>query len=132
MNQQKKKVIAENLKKLLKGTGVKFTLSVNNHSSICMTIKSAPVDLIQNMNNTMASNPRYENHRNESGYTGVNQYWYKEHFTGKALDIIDKCVKGLYSADYYDNSDAMTDYFDTAYYIDLKIGNYKKPFEVTA
>jgi hypothetical protein len=43
MNQQKKSVIKTNLDKALKGTGVKFSLSVRNNSSICCTIKSAPI-----------------------------------------------------------------------------------------
>jgi ribonuclease HI len=133
MNQKMKKVIAENLKKLLKGTGVKFTLSVNNHSTICMTIKSAPVDLIDNMNKTLSKDLRYQNvEQLAKDYTEVNQYWYKEHFTGKALDIIDKCVNALYSANYYDHSDPMSDYFNVAYYISLRIGKYNKPFEVIA
>ena len=46
MNQQKKSVIKTNLDKALKGTGVKFSLSVQNNSSICCTIKSAPIDLL--------------------------------------------------------------------------------------
>ena len=38
----------------------------------------------------------------------------------------------MYSADYYDNSDAQTDYFDTAYYAHINIGSYDKPFKVIA
>ena len=41
--------------------------------------------------------------------------------------IVNEAIK---SADYYDRSDAMVDYFDTAYYFDINIGDYSKPFEV--
>lgn len=30
---------------------------------------------------------------------------------------------------WYDNSDAMTDYFDTAFYFSINIGDWKKPYE---
>ena len=32
---------------------------------------------------------------------------------------------------WYDNSDAMVDYFDTAYYTHLNIGKWNKPYEFT-
>jgi len=133
MNQQKKAVIKANLEKALKGTGVKFSLSVRNHSTISCTIKSAPIDLIANSNETCGKD-FYQVSRgfkpNDSRYEQVNPYHYKDHFSGKALEIVDKVVKALYTADYYDRSDAMTDYFDTAYYVDVNIGKWDKPFEV--
>ena len=67
---------------------------------------------------------------NESGYEQVNTYHYKNHYSGKALEIMEKIVKCLYSADYYDHSDAQTDYFNTAYYVHLNVGRWNKPFEV--
>jgi hypothetical protein len=30
---------------------------------------------------------------------------------------------------WYDRSDAMTDYFDTAYYIDIQAGDWAVPYE---
>ena len=31
--------------------------------------------------------------------------------------------------EYYDNSDAMIDYFDTAFYTNISIGKWNKPYE---
>ena len=133
MNQEKKAVIKANLDKALKGTGVKISLSVRNHMSICCTIKSAPIDLIANSNETCGKD-FYQVAKgfkaNTTRYEQVNPYWYNDHFSGKALQIIDKVVKAMYTANYYNNSDAMTDYFDTAYYVDVNIGKWNKPFEV--
>jgi hypothetical protein len=131
MNQDKKKVIKAALDKALKGTGVKFSLRVRNHMAISLNIKSAPVDFIANFNDTVAKQPGgFRNGSPAEKYLQVNQYWYKEHFSGKALELLQKAIPCLYAADYYDNSDAMTDYFDTAYYVDVNIGNWDKPFEV--
>jgi hypothetical protein len=99
--------------------------------AIAINIKSAPVDFIKNFNETVARQPGgFRNGSPAEKYISVNQYWYKEHFSGKALELLDKIVPAMYSADYYDNSDAQYDYFDTAYYIDVSIGKYNKPFEV--
>jgi hypothetical protein len=38
----------------------------------------------------------------------------------------------MYGKDYYDRSDAMTDYFDTAYYTNINLGKWDKPYELTA
>ena len=32
---------------------------------------------------------------------------------------------------WYDKSDAMVDYFDTAYYVDINIGKWNKPYVQT-
>ena len=32
---------------------------------------------------------------------------------------------------WYDKSDAMVDYFDTAYYVDINIGKWNKPYVFT-
>ena len=65
-----------------------------------------------------------------TGYEQVNPYWYQDHYSGKAKELITKIVKAMYSSDYYDRSDAQTDYFDTAYYAHVNVGSWNKPFIV--
>jgi hypothetical protein len=45
----------------------------------------------------------------------------------KVMDII----KTAPTDKWYDRSDAMTDYFDTAFYIHLSIGSYNAPYALT-
>lgn len=67
----------------------------------------------------------------------VNPYWIDQHWQ----DANDKAVltkineimhnaPGRANADrkFYDNSDAMTDYFDTAFYTHLSVGQWDKPY----
>jgi hypothetical protein len=61
----------------------------------------------------------------------VNQFWFHEHYDGEAKAFLTEAIDALKSADYYDRSDAMTDYFDTAYYMDINIGRWDKPYVVT-
>ena len=122
MNQEKKAVIKANLDKVLKPLGVKFSLRVRNHMAIVCTIKSAPFDMLAD---------RVTPSQFERGYAQVNPYWFRDHYRGRTRDVLAKVVEAIKSADYYDRSDAMVDYFDTAYYFDINIGDYNKPFVVT-
>ena len=127
MNQDKKKIIKAELDKLLKPLGIKYSLRVDNHMAINCTIKSGSVDFIGNMRQRTGDKFKLYT---DSGYVQVNPYWYSEHFTGDACDIINKTIDALKSADYYDRSDSMIDYFDTAYYMHLSIGDWDKPYEL--
>ena len=130
MNQDKKKVIKANLDKVLKPLGIKYSLRVDNHMAINCTIRSGSVDFISNMRSMLKGDQfRLTTDR---GYVQVNPYWYNEHFTGEARDIINKAIDALKSANYYDKSDAMIDYFDTAYYMHLSIGDWDKPYKLEA
>ena len=85
MSQEKKKEIAVEMKKALKGTGVKYTLGVKNHSTIVFNMKSAPIDFIANYNETTDLF--------ETDYVSVNPYHFEKHFTGKALEVLKKIFK---------------------------------------
>jgi hypothetical protein len=60
----------------------------------------------------------------------VNPYWFHEHFSDDAKNFLTEAMQALKSADWYDESDAMTDYFNTAYYVDINIGKWNSPYIV--
>jgi len=121
MSQEKKKEIAVEMKKALKGTGVKYTLGVKHHSTIVFNMKSAPIDFIANYNETTDLF--------ETDYVSVNPYHFEKHFTGKALEVLKKIFKVLNTGN-WDKSDIMTDYFDVGWYKKVNIGQWNKPFVV--
>jgi len=126
MNQDKKKIIKANLDKVLKPLRIKYSLRVDNHMAINCTIKSGSIDFMRNFTETTGH--KFDEHiRN---HLQVNQYWLDDHFTGLPCEIMKRTVEALKSADYYDKSDAMIDYFDTAYYIHLNVGSWDKPYEL--
>lgn len=108
---------------------------MQNHSSISLNIKSGKIDFIENYlaENTNRQPMAADNviYIREKRVLNINKYWYQEHFSGKAKKFFDEAFKALKSADYYDNSDAMTDYFDTSYYFGINVGKWDKPYEVT-
>ena len=138
MNQEKKARIASKLKPVLAKYGLKGSLRVRNHSSIVLTLKSGKIDFIENYIETDAGLARLSmsEHMVESIRKAqaliINPYWYQDHFTGKAKQFLTEALVALKSADWYDESDAMTDYFNTAYYVDINVGQYDKPYTVTA
>ena len=134
MNQEKKKKIAAALKVAMKGTGIKYTLAVNNYSTLVMNIKSGPVDFAQNHRETVKDQPKYAHYRENKSplpkSMQVNTYWYQEHFSGQALEILQKAIPVLNTGN-HDRSDIQSDYFDVGWYVNVNIGQWNKPYEVT-
>ncbi len=59
----------------------------------------------------------------------INQfhlYQYKEH--EELFEKIMNIIKTAPDRKWFDNSNAMIDYFSTAYYIDFSVGRYDKPY----
>lgn len=135
MNQEKKKQIVEKVKPILKKYKVKGSFRVSHHSTIVLTIKSGSLDFIGDMNTERRDllNPRlFDKEKLREKYTlDINPYWYEEHYVGKSRKFFDELFPALYSADYYDRSNIQTDYFDTAYYVDVNVGNWNQPYTIT-
>lgn len=123
MSQEKKAVIAGELKKVMP-KGWKYTLAVRHHSTIVLTIKSAPVDLL-----AAIARPS-ESTRVNSTYADVNHYHLDKEFSGDLLKTFEE-IKAALNIGNWDRSDLQTDYFDVGHYVDINIGRWNKPFEVT-
>jgi hypothetical protein len=137
MSQEKKAKIVAAVKPILKKYGVKGTFAVRNHSTIVLNVKEGQIDFIENyiqtdidkvVANKMTQDQVDYIRKNKS--LDVNPYWFQEHFSGKAKAFLTEVFTGMKSAGWYDRSDAQVDYFDTAYYVDVNIGSWKKPYNV--
>jgi hypothetical protein len=113
MNQERKAIIASNLKPVLKKFGVKGTLSVSHHSSIVLTLKSGKIDF-------------------GTARDQVNPYWFHEHYEGVAKEFLTEAFAALKSAGWYNNTRSEIDYFDIAYYVDVNIGKWNNPYALEA
>ena len=71
----------------------------------------------------------------DNGYAQINQYHLGNYGDHRYLfeDIISVIKTAPGNADngreWYDKSDAQYDHFDTAFYFNLEVGNYNKPYE---
>lgn len=129
MNQERKKNLVALAKPILKKHGIKATFAVRNHSTIVCTIKSGPVDFIKNMQDTCAGRGQNTEYQ-VKGHISVNVYWYRDHFSGKALEILTGLITALNNGN-HDRSDPQTDYFDVGWYVDVNIGEWNKPYNYT-
>lgn len=130
MSQELKKKLAPEIKSICQRYGVKATLSVHNHSTLVLNIKSGYIDFIGNAN-FVCGNDHYRVSRGfrpiTNGYTDVNPYHYRSHFSGIALSFLTEVLEAMNNGN-HDNSDIQTDYFDIGWYVDVRIGNWEKPY----
>lgn len=129
MNQDKKAKIKAALVPIMKEYGLSFGLSVRDGRTIVCTIKSGTIDFIKNYKERLSHSARTMHDQVDVKCLDVNQYWYKDHFTGVALEAIGK-ILGALNIDNYDNSDSMTDYFDVGHYVDLNVGTWERPYNL--
>lgn len=132
MNQTKKQTIMKNLKPILDRYGVKGTLRVRNGHAITLTLRSGKVNFVADMYPTAHGKVLNKVELIDRYHFAINQYWFQDHYCGDAYHFIKEVKDAMESADYYDRSDILTDYFDTAYYYDIHVGSWDKPYEVTA
>ena len=71
------------------------------------------------------------------GHHQINQYHLEDFYVKENAKVLDKIHSIALTAPaknggkvWYNNSDAMIDYFDTAYYVHIEVGKWNKPYEV--
>lgn len=133
MNQQKKAELAPSIKAVLKKYGVKGSIAVRNHMVLVVTVKSGKLDILGNWFENGKNNPQYSDRivkKPES--LQVNPYHIESQYSDKVKDFLLELLSAMKGKDWYNNSDVMTDYFDTAYYMDINVGSWDKPYTIEA
>lgn len=129
MSQERKAALTPGIKAVLKKYNLKGSISVNNHSTLVVTIKEGPIDFIGNMLAVAVTRPGYYNNGTPS-YMQVNPYWISEHYTGSARDCL-IALKDAMDVGNHDRSDIQTDYFDVGWYVNINVGRWNKPYVLT-
>ncbi len=130
MSQETKAKIAPKIKAILARNGLKGTLAVRNYSTLVLNIKAGKIDFIKNFNETC--DLRYGDpvgFTPAKGSIDVNPYHYRDHFSGKAKEVIAQLIAAMHDGN-WNNSDIQTDYFDVGWYVDVNIGKWNKPYEL--
>lgn len=115
------------------GKNIKFSVTRDHYSSIRVSIMEGVMDFYNDgdMDHTDKYNGKVHKF---DGHTQVNHY--HTHFYGKFASLFDDIKSVCHTApanaeggrEYYDNSDAMIDYFDTAFYVSINVGKWDKPY----
>lgn len=128
MSQERKKELAPKIKEVLKKYNMKWTLSVNNYSTLVCRLKSGEIDFLEYLTDNQKE--RIEREWFTTYYRlWVNEYNIWSSYTGLAYDFLIELKSAMMEWN-HNNSDAMTDYFDVGWYIDITLWDYDKDYEV--
>jgi hypothetical protein len=114
VSQQDKKELAPAIKKVLSKYGMKGSISIRNHSTLQVTLQSGAID--------------FKDYSHGDGYIQVNTYHIDAHYSGKAKAFLNELLAAMKGPKYFNNDDAMTDYFHRSHYTDINVGKWNKPY----
>ena len=115
ISQKEKKELSVGIKQVLKKYGMKGTIGVNHDSSLVVNVQSGVLDFTGHFTHG-------------DGYIQVNEYHIDNHYSGVIKNFLNELLKAMKGTKWYNKSDAMVDYFDIAYYMDINIGKWNKPY----
>lgn len=119
VSQEMKKELSPAIKNVLKKYKMKASIGVRNHSTLRVNIKSGAIN--------------FEDHfTHGDGYIQVNEYHIDRHYNGVQRDFLNELLDAMKGVNYFNNDDAMSDYFSRSHYTDINIGSWNKPYELTA
>ena len=134
VSQELKAKLAPTIKAICKKYGVKASIAVRNHSTLVLNIKQGRIDFIENFIETDANGLTGKkmgqdqiDYIRKNRSLDVNPYWYKEHFSGRALNFLKEVIPAMNNGN-WDKSDIQSDYFNVGWYIDVNIGRWDKPY----
>jgi hypothetical protein len=136
ISQEKKRELAPKIKSVLARYGMKGTISVDHHSSLYVNIKSGELDVIGNFRNTLANRGHGWDHdtywiKTPPTYMQVNQYHLSSSYSGRVLCFFEELFDAMKGPDWFDKSDSMSDYFHIAWYVNVNVGKWEKPYQLT-
>ena len=114
VSQEDKKALAPEIKKVLSKYGMKGSISARHHSTLVVTLQSGSID--------------FGEYTHGDGYIQVNTYHIESHYRGKAKAFLTELLAAMKGPDYFNNDDAMTDYFHRSHYTDINVGKWNKPY----
>ena len=112
----------------------KFSVTKHHHSSVTVAFMKGPAF------SEYTYFDRYAGEQKESvleGHEQLNHYHAERFYGEENAAIINKVEEIIKTApvkaggrEWYDDSDSQTDYFDTAFYMNIHVGKWDKEYEV--
>ena len=115
VSQADKKRLAPGIKAVLAKYDMKGTIAVRNHRTLVVKLRSGRIDFSPYM------------HARDT-HIDVNVYWIDSHYRGVARDFLNELLDAMKGDQYFNDDDAMTDYFSRSHYTDIEVGAWNKPY----
>jgi hypothetical protein len=132
VSQELKSKLSPAIKAVCKKYGIKASIAVRSHMTLCLNIKSGAIDFIGNSNRVCGAD-FYQVARgfkpNTTGYDQVNPYHFQNHYDGDARAFLTEVLAVMNDGN-WDKSDIQSDYFNVGWYVDVNIGTWNKPYTV--
>ena len=115
------------------GKDFKFSVTRDHYSGVRIAIMSGVANFYDG---ELDTTDKYSGRVYEfDGYAQINHY--HTHFYGAYEELFTKISEIAHTApglaggkSYYCNDDTMSDYFDRAYYVNIHVGRWDKPYEI--
>ena len=114
----------------------KFSVVRDHHSSVTISLMKGPAFKVHEYFDRYAQETKIGN-LSDGEHHQINQHWLEEFYgkeNAKVLDKIHVIAKTAPAKNggkvWYNDSDAMIDYFDIAYYIHINVGKWNKQYEI--
>ena len=134
MSQDRKKAIHAVVKPILVKYGMKGSMAVRHHSTLVLNLKSGPIDFAADVDrervDIMGNSPRSAEDIRQKYNLHINPYHFQNHYTGKSLEFLTEIFAAMSNGN-HDRSDIQSDYFDVGWYVDVNVGNWETPYQVT-
>ena len=116
VSQDDKKMLTPAIKAVLKKYNMKASIAVRHHSTLVVNIKAGAIPF-----------DKEDSH-------SINEYHYERNYADnpKLVAFLDELVPAMKGPDFFDESDAMTDYFHTSHYIDINFGKWNQSYKMVA
>ena len=121
VSQEMKKELAPAIKAVLKKYRMKGSIAVNNHSTLEVNLSEGYVDCISKGERILSLGGVSKS---------VNVYHIDEWYEGVAKNFLNELLNAMKGPKYFNNDDAMTDYFSRSHYTDINVGKWNKPFKL--
>ena len=121
VSQEMKKELAPAIKAVLKKYRMKGSIAVNNHSTLEVNLSEGYVDCISKGERILGLGGVSKN---------VNVYHIDEWYEGVAKNFLNELLNAMKGPKYFNNDDAMTDYFSRSHYTDINVGKWNKEFKL--
>ena len=134
VSQEMKAKLAPTIKAVLTKYGMKGTVAVRHHSTLVVNIKEGKLDLLGSAqrHNDYVAERRGQTSYPVGDYLQVNEYhaagWAREIGDDTVADFYDELKSAMEGPDFFNEDDAMTDYFHRSHYIDINVGKWNKPY----
>ena len=112
----------------------KFSVTIERFaggSAMAVALMEAPFEAVRNSSGYEQLNQYVIRRETYEDYLGYDEEIHPRKLTETAWQVM-QSVDEVADAENWNNSDAMIDYFDVNYYLDLRIGKWNKDFAVKA